>query len=198
MMVALRLRTLRLRTVQPRTVRLRTLFLQTAATSGVALVILLGAFLFSALFTAQMTAQTPAGQPQQEGQGKAKQQINQLKKLKLLEDLDLDEATAEKFLVRYTAEQKKVEDARKALDDAMRDLDKASHSSTQNAEQVKQLTENALKKHSTLQTTTTDMLQGLRSLLSEQQYGKFMVFESKFQEQVRKALLEIKRDNKGK
>lgn len=124
-----------------------------------------------------------AKQPQQEG-GKAK--IEQLKKLKLIEKLDLDDATAEKFFMRYNTGQKKVEEARKALDEATNDLDKAKASD--NSDRIKSLTEQMLGKHKNLQDATNEMLKSIRGVLSEKQYAEFLVFEAKFPEILRKSL----------
>lgn len=126
-------------------------------------------------------------QPQQEG-GKAK--IEQLKKLKLIEKLDLDDATAEKFFVRYNGGQKKVEEARKALDEATNELDKAKASG--NNDKIKQVTEAMLQKHKNLQDATNEMLKSIRGVLTEKQYAEFLVFEAKFPEILRKSLQERK------
>ena len=128
-----------------------------------------------------------AKQPQQEG-GKAK--IEQLKKLKLIEKLDLDDATAEKFFMRYNGGQKKVEEARKALDEATNELDKAKASG--NNERIKQLTEQMLQKHKNSQDATNEMLKSIRGVLSEKQYAEFLVFEAKFPEILRKSIQDRK------
>ncbi len=135
-----------------------------------------------------------ANPPKQQEGGKAKKQIDQLKKLKLIEALNLDDAAAEKFFVRYNTEQKKVDDARKFLDDAMNDLDKAKSSG--NNDRIKQLTQQTLDKHKQLQDASSEMLRSVREVLNEKQFADFLVFEAKFQEQIRKALLDIKRENK--
>ncbi|TAE29896.1 MAG: hypothetical protein EAZ92_05655 [Candidatus Kapaibacterium sp.] len=124
---------------------------------------------------------------QQEG-GEAK--IKQLKKLKLIEKLDLDDATAEKFFVRYNGGQKKVEEARKALDEATNELDKAKASG--NNDKIKQVTESMLQKHKNLQDVTNEMLKSIRGVLTEKQYAEFLVFEAKFPEILRKSLQERK------
>jgi hypothetical protein len=129
---------------------------------------------------------------QQEG-GKAKKQIEQLKKLKLIEVLNLDDATAEKFFVRYNAEQKKVDDARKSFEDAMKELDKANNSG--NSDKVKQLTQQTLDKNIQLQNTTNGMLRSIREILNEKQYADYLVFEANFQKQLDE-LLRTKRDVK--
>lgn len=142
--------------------------------------------------TTQAIAAPSHSSKQQEG-GKAKKQIDQLKKLKLIEALNLDDAAAEKFFVRYNTEQKKVDEARKSLDDTMNELDKAKSSG--NSEKIKQLTQQTLDKNKNLQNASNEMLRSVREVLNEKQYADFLVFEAKFQKQL-KEILENKRDAK--
>lgn len=154
-----------------------------------ALVCLFGMTAFST-FSADATPSTP----KQDG-GKAKKQIDQLKKLKLIEALNLDDATAEKFFVRYNAEQKKVEESRKALEDATNELEKAKSSG--NSDKIKQLTQVMLDKHKHLQDANNEFLRSIREVLNEKQYADFLVFESKFQKQLTEILskMNAKRDS---
>jgi hypothetical protein len=139
----------------------------------------------------QIATAAPTNPPKLQEGGKAKKQIEQLKKLKLIEVLNLDDATAEKFFVRYNAEQKKVDDARKSFEDAMKELDKANNSG--NSDKVKQLTQQTLDKNTQLQNTTNGMLRSIREILNEKQYADYLVFEANFQKQLDE-LLRTKRD----
>jgi hypothetical protein len=125
---------------------------------------------------------------------KAKQRITQLKKLKMIELLDMNEQTAEKFLMRYNTEQKKVDDALKALNTTMADMDNALQDPKKSPEAFKQLNDQTLEKQVQMQSAVTERLRNLRPILDERQYAKFLLFEAKFQEQVRKTLLDVKRD----
>jgi hypothetical protein len=125
---------------------------------------------------------------------RAKQRITQLKKLKMIELLEMNDQTAEKFLIRYNAEQKKVDDALKALNSSMSDLDKALQDPKKSTDVLKVLNDQTLDKQVQMQTAVTERLRSLRPILDERQYAKFMLFEAKFQEQVRKTLLDVKRD----
>lgn len=123
--------------------------------------------------------------------GKAKKQIGQVKLLKLVELLNLDGAAAEKFIVRYNTEQKKVDEARKSLDDSMKELDKANNAG--NSDKIKQLTQQTLDKNTQLQNATNGMLRSMREILNEKQYADYLVFEAKFQKQLNE-LLQNKRE----
>lgn len=127
--------------------------------------------------------------------GKAKQNIAQLKKLKLIETLDLDEQTAEKFFVRYNSEQKKVDEATRAVNESLRQLEQALQKKSA-PDQIRQLTDQTLDKRMQLYSAITERYRSVRSVLNEQQYAKFLVFEQRFQEQLRRTILDAKRDAK--
>jgi hypothetical protein len=130
--------------------------------------------------------------------GKAKQHVQQLKKLKLIETLDMDQQTAEKFFMLYNTEQKKVDEALKALNETMQELSKASNQDPKKVspDLVKQLTNQTLEKQTQMQTAVNERLRAIKSVLNDQQYAKFLLFEAKFQEEVRKTLLNMKRESK--
>lgn len=152
--------------------------------------VVLSTLLMCALYLAVSSFDAMAAGKMRQGQEGGKAKIEQLKKLKLIEKLDLDDATAEKFFMRYNGGQKKVEEARKALDDATNELDKAKASG--NTEKIKQLTEQMLQKHKQSQDATNDMLKSIRSVLNDKQYAEYLVFEAKFSEILRKSLQDRK------
>ncbi len=145
----------------------------------------------SAALSISVATAAPALSAKQQG---GKKQIEQLKKLKLIEALNLDDATAEKFFVRYNSEQKKVEEVRKSLEDATNDLDKAKSSG--NSEKIKQSTQLMLDKHKQLQDANNELLRSVREVLNDKQYADYLVFEAKFQKQVTDILLQGKRESK--
>jgi hypothetical protein len=152
--------------------------------------VVLSTLLTCVLYLALSPSNAAAAGKTRKAQEGGKSKIEQLKKLKLIEKLDLDDATAEKFFMRYNGGQKKVEESRKALDDATNELDKAKAGG--NTEKIKQLTEQMLQKHKQLQDATNDMLKSIRSVLNDKQYAEFLVFEAKFPEILRKSLQDRK------
>jgi hypothetical protein len=138
-------------------------------------------FCLTCILAASITLNAAPSNSQRLQQG-GKKQIEQLKKLKLIEALNLDDATAQKFFVRYNTEQKKVDEARKALDDAMNDLEKAKSSG--NGDKIKLSTQQTLDRHKQVQDASNEMLRSIREVLNDKQYADFLVFEAKFQEQI--------------
>lgn len=121
----------------------------------------------------------------------AHQRILQFRKLKLIETLALDDQSADKFLLKYSSADKKLEDARKALHASLRDLDEAIKRKTG---RIKELTDESLKRQTEVTLATSDMIQSMRSVLDEERFAKFLVFEAQFTEQMRKALMDARRE----
>lgn len=121
--------------------------------------------------------------------GKARERLAQFKKLKLIEILDLDEKTAEKFFVRYNEGQKKIDQARKDLQEAVRQLDDAVRAKVSESE-LNSKSEQAVKRMQEFAAAIVERLNGVRPLLSAQQYAKLVVFEVRFTEALQRALME--------
>lgn len=120
-----------------------------------------------------------------------RERVNQLKKVRLIETLDLDETTAVKFFVRYNQAQQAIDSAQQALKQTIDQLQRAIRQ--QKKSRIKELTDESLKRHADLQNAIASMLADMRPLLDEERYAKFIVFESRFQEEMRRRLMEIKR-----
>lgn len=120
-----------------------------------------------------------------------RERLNQLKKARLIETLNFDDATAEKFFVRYNQAQRSIDSAQQALKETLKQLQKAVRQ--QKKSRIKELTDESLKRHAELQNSIAAMLTDMRPLLDETQYAKFILFEARFQEEVRRRLMEIKR-----
>ncbi len=121
----------------------------------------------------------------------AQQRIIQFKKLKLIETLALDEQSADKFLLKYTVADKRLEEARRGLHTTLKDLDEALK---RKSNRIKELTDEALKRQSDVQAATNEMIQTMRTVLDEERFARYLVFEAQFTEQMRKALMQLRRD----
>lgn len=125
-----------------------------------------------------------------------RERLMQVKKMKLIEVLDMDEATAEKFFVKYNLAQNAIETAQKNLDTTL----KALHAAIDNndAARMRELTDRSLKSHAVLQDAVAAMFTSVRPVLSEVQFAKLIVFEARFQEEIRRRLMERRRDRDDK
>lgn len=125
----------------------------------------------------------------QSERGKAHQRLAQFKKLKLIEVLDLDEQTAEKFFIRYNEGQKKIDQARLELQQLVRELQDAVSAKVSDAE-LSAKSDQVVKRMQQFAQAITERLTAVRPLLSPQQYAKLVVFEVRFTEALQRTLLQ--------
>lgn len=133
-----------------------------------------------AIFVASVSlnAQPPA---------KAKERIEQLKKIKLLEVLNLSEEQADKFLVKYTSYEKNIGELREKLMKSADDLHEAI--AKKSASEIKAKTDEHLKLFESMQNAMTEKNKGIRSVLDETQFAKYLIFEQKFMHELQKAIM---------
>jgi Spy/CpxP family protein refolding chaperone len=142
----------------------------------------------AALLLVVVASVTVLAQPDRPGD-KAGQRLAQFKKLRLIETLELDEKTAEKFFVRYNEGQKKIDEARKQLREAVRQLDDAVRAKVSDTE-LKSKSDQVIKRVQEFSTAIVDRLESVRPLLNPEQYAKLVVFEVRFTEALQRALME--------
>lgn len=122
------------------------------------------------------------------------ERIKTLKKIKMIDYLDLPEEKAEKFLVKYNSYQNKIDDKTKELDNAALELEKliADGKTAEfkaNVDKIERL-------QNEINQLNTEMNTNLKTMLSEKEYAKLVVFERKFPIELRKNLMRLKNRNK--
>ena len=128
-----------------------------------------------------------------EHRGKVRERVEQLKKMKMIEVLDLDEETSEKFFTRYNNLQKKVDAAYDEVRDAQRTLDEAVDNKLSAAD-IERLTNTLLQKQNALQEANNEKIRAMKAVLSEEQYARYVMFEQKFLQELQKAIMHRKRN----
>ena len=120
---------------------------------------------------------------------KAMERIEQLKKIKLLDLLDLDEEASGKFLIKYHHLEKQLKARREALEQAMKDLKKGFKKDLKNKDLIKQ-TEKIIKLHEEMHKANMDKLKKMKSILDDEKYIQYFLFESDFHKELRKKLIQ--------
>lgn len=120
--------------------------------------------------------------------GQAQRRLEQFKKLRLIEVLDLDEKTAEKFFVRYNEGQKQIDRVRRELRAAIDSLQEALRVQVPESELTTK-SDAVLAHIQELSRAVTERLSNIRPLLSPKQFAKLIVFESRFLEALQRAAL---------
>lgn len=116
--------------------------------------------------------------------------IQQVKKMKLLDELNLDEKTADRFLIKYSAWEDKVNEKKEAIDIARKELDLA----VQKKEDKSALTQKSnkfLEAMAEMGKTLQDKNIDMRNVLTEEQYAKFLIFEDRFMHDLQKTMFRM-------
>jgi hypothetical protein len=119
---------------------------------------------------------------------KAKERIEQLKKIKLLDVLELDEERSTKFLSKYNELDRASEEKRLKMQHEVEVLElliKTDAKKEEITEQTKKVIKAQQEYHESVSKKMTD----IKPLLDEIEYAKFVVFESRFHEEVRKIIM---------
>jgi len=117
---------------------------------------------------------------------KAIERIQSLKKIKLLEVLELNEAESDKFLVKYNEYEKNVLDKYKKLEDATEELHKAIID--EDYKNIDKLSENYIIANKELNQSIQDKYENIKKLLPKEKFAKYLIFERRFQEELRKQI----------
>jgi hypothetical protein len=113
---------------------------------------------------------------------KGKERINTVKKIKLLEVLELDENTADKVLVRYTSWENKIDNLIKEFDQQEENLTIAIKSGKK--DEIVKNTNNFESIKSKFSKTVQDRDYDMKTILNDVQYAKYLVFEKNFRKEL--------------
>lgn len=118
---------------------------------------------------------------------KAQERIELIKKMKLLEILDLSEEKGEKFLLKYKSADDKIRKVDQELMEISEELKKAIDKK-ENAN-YSTLTDKLISKQKEFFDAQIDKMTSLKSILSDEEYAKYVLFEENFPKIVRKMLM---------
>lgn len=113
---------------------------------------------------------------------KAKERISTIKKIKLLEILNLDEQSSDKFLAKYSNWENKIEEQMKKFDDAEEKLT-ASVKSGKSTD-LQSLTSNFIKERDKILEIAKERDNDLKTHLTDEQFAKYLIFEKRFRREL--------------
>lgn len=141
------------------------------------------AFLFCVLCT------TPNVNAQHKGMDKLRHRIEDLRKVKLLDLLNLQGDQVEKFFSAYNRLQNGVISAKEGMSEAARELHQTTTSNTSEAD-LKAKSDALLMKMQEFERAINARHSEVRPLLSPLQYAKYLAFEARFQEELQRMILQ--------
>ncbi|MGC8748924.1 MAG: Spy/CpxP family protein refolding chaperone [Candidatus Kapaibacteriota bacterium] len=120
---------------------------------------------------------------------RAKERIAEFKKMKLLEVLELDEKTSEKFLAKYNAAEKAIREKQDKLDEAILDLEYLIRKKASKEELAKQ-SQKVMDLQRDFANTMFEQQKEIKSVLTDEQFAKYLIFENRFRERLQQAIIQ--------
>ncbi|MCX6147931.1 MAG: hypothetical protein NTW25_11895 [Candidatus Kapabacteria bacterium] len=120
-----------------------------------------------------------------------KERIKTLKKVKLIEILDLSEDKSEKFMIKYNTYQSKIDSKNMEVDNAIQELETVASNKNSKIEIIKLKTNLLQRVQNELVFIIQEKDKEIKSILNEVEFAKYLVFERKFANELRKSLLRL-------
>jgi hypothetical protein len=146
-----------------------------------------------------LPAQAQWGEGPGKGPGngpKSKEKISMIKKMKMLEVLDLDEKTSDKFLAKYSVWEDKIQEKMETIGLAADELEnsiRANHSKDEITKRTAKLQQEQRDFSNLLFQAQED----IKTILNEVQFAKYVLFEHKFKSELQKMIMK-RMKNRGK
>lgn len=134
--------------------------------------------------------------PQQDREKMLKQRskLHQLEKIKLIEALNLDEDTSVKFFARRNEMQKQIETLEDKSDDILKKLESTLDVNDKINEAVQRQLINELGNiKDKIESTKKQFINSLNDILSTDKIVRYIVFEQKFRDEIRKIIFDKRR-----
>jgi hypothetical protein len=127
------------------------------------------------------------------GQGRALERVEQFKKIRLMEVLNLDEQTSIRFFTRYNKYQEILRSLRKQQLQALGQVQALRKSKAADSEYDKMVDE-LLKLESQINEAKSKYVDELKQVLTSKQLVEYLVFEARFQQNLRELARELPRN----
>jgi type IV secretory pathway ATPase VirB11/archaellum biosynthesis ATPase len=116
---------------------------------------------------------------------KMRERLKAYKKIMLMEKLNMNEEQSIKFFARYTEHEEFIKKAKIELDQSVDLLEQVMESGKAENERAIQL---VFEKDIALKKVIIERIKAMKNVLSEKQYGKYVVIEYKLLDDVKKAI----------
>jgi hypothetical protein len=154
--------------------------------------IVLGVFVFCfALVTSAQGQSLPEAPPPMP------HKVEQFKKMRLIEELQLDEETSIRFFVRYNKQMdeiREIERQRNAVIKQLKELNLANAPSGEIETAIK----NYIKLGGQVVGVRTNFIDGLKEIFTPKQIAEYLIFEQKFSQNLREVLRDMTRERMGR
>ena len=128
---------------------------------------------------------------------KARERVDQIKKVKLLDLLNLDETQSANFLNKFNQYEKKISEKRNEMDELSRDMRKNLKKKA-SKEELNNMSIKLVQMQVNFFELIKEKIMGMKSLLNDEQYAKYLIFENEFPKELQKAMIKKFKNKEGK
>jgi Spy/CpxP family protein refolding chaperone len=149
-----------------------------------------------------VAAVLPQDMKHEEGMGRRRspmKKIEELEKVKLLDVLNLDEATSAKLFTRRNQNRTKIWDIEDKINNDLQNIEfEIKKGKDEDVNKIQKMNEEYLNLSMEVEKEKLNFLRSLSDILTPEQIGKYIVFERKFRDEIRDLLMKerIKRNQR--
>lgn len=118
--------------------------------------------------------------------------LEQFKKMKLIEVLDMESDLAEKFFIVYNEGEKNVEEARSEVREAVQNLHETLENTSSTDKEIAEATEKLMAAHKGVESARNEMIASIKNILSTRQFAQFVLLEARFWNDVKQRLEQMR------
>jgi hypothetical protein len=124
--------------------------------------------------------------------------IEELEKIKLLDVLNLDEATSVKLFTRRNQNRTKIWDIEDKINEVLQNIElEVKKGKDMDVSKIQKLNEDYCNLSMDVEKEKMSFIRSISDILTPEQIGKYIVFERRFREDIRELLMKGIRHNKG-
>jgi len=133
------------------------------------------------------------GQDQPPFRGRAAERVEQFKKMRLMEALQLNEETSIRFMSRYNKHMDAMRDIGKERNDLIDELEKLTRAKANDSELEKVIIKIGMSEE-TIAAERSKFISGIKDILTIKQIAAYVVFERNFNRNLRELMKDIAKD----
>ncbi|NWF49534.1 MAG: hypothetical protein HXY49_03230 [Ignavibacteriaceae bacterium] len=153
-------------------------------------------FIFLTIMVLIFSSSFLFSQPEKMKDKKVREKMNKLEKIKLMEEMDLNEETAIRFFARRNEHQDRVRAIEDELDASVRNLEALIKNKTSKENEIKTEISNFTRLQRRKAEEIDSFINSLNDILTTEQIATLIVFEKKFRDEIRTLI--VKGRNKFK
>jgi hypothetical protein len=152
----------------------------------------------SFIFTASILAQDIGRDERMHKRRAPMKKIEELEKIKLLDVLNLDEATSVKLFTRKNQNRTKIWDIEDKINEDLQNIElEIKKGKDKDVSKIQKMNDDYCNLSMDVEKEKMNFISSISDILTPEQIGKYIVFERRFREDIRELLMKGIRHNKG-